>query len=191
MSSSGCTGEARGAHAGRPMTMIDAMILIAGLAVRRGVFAIHIMQDRSFRNSPQWYYFQALGTTALLVPLSLSLLVMASRKPRPPVRWTLDSPAMIVGLSALVVFAINTAILLLFMSLVGLSKFSFAGGSSIYFGRMLAEQTGMCLLVAWCSRAIAGRCRGPVGCGWLDRLGWAIGSCWVLLAIGSLLFTLI
>ena len=33
--------------------------------------------------------------------------------------------------------------------------------------------------------AIAGRCRGPMGCGWLDRLGWALGTCWVLLAIGS------
>src|SRR5262245_33544671 len=119
MNHSGREGEARAARPGRPMTTIDAMILVAGMATGlpawRGVLTIPMLQDRSLRDSPQWYYFQALGTTALLMPLSLSLLVMALRKPRPLLRRMLGHPAMVVGLSALVVFAIDSALLLSIM----------------------------------------------------------------------------
>ena len=178
----------------RKMTTIDAMILVAGTAAAltawRGMLAMPALQDRSLRDSPQWYYFQALGTTALLIPLSLSLLAVVLRPPRPRFRRMLDRPAVIVGLTVLVVFAIDTAILLVFMMLVGFSQFNFVGGQALYYCRMLAEQSGMCLAVAWFTRAIARRCRGPMACGWLDRLGWAL-ACWVLLAIGSSLFTLL
>jgi hypothetical protein len=175
--------------------MIDAMILVAGtatgLAGWRAVLAMAIMQDTSFRGSLQWFYFHALGLTTLLVPLSLGLLMMALRQPHPRLSRMLDRPALVVGLTVLIVFATNTAIRLALMGFVGFSISSFFGGKIFYYFRLLAEQTGMCLLVAWVPRAIAGRCRGPVSCGWLDRLGWALWSCWVLLAIGSSIFTLI
>jgi hypothetical protein len=194
MNVSGRGRESATGYPGRKMTTTDAMILVAclaaGLAAWRGVLATPIMQDRSFRGSVQWFYFQALGLTALLVPLSLSLLAMALRQPRPRFRRMLDPPAVIVGLTTLVVVTTDTTTLLTVRALVGPLTFDFPGSRVFYHGRMLAEQTGMCLLAAWCPRALAGRCRGPRGCGWLDRLGWALGAWWVLFAIGSAFFTL-
>jgi hypothetical protein len=178
----------------RKPTVTDAMILVAavaaGLASWRSVLAMPIMRSEILRDSPQWFYFQALGLTALLVPLSLGLLVLVGRQPRPGFRRRLGRPAALVGLTVLIVFAIDTAILLVLMMLVGFSRFHFAGGKVFYYCRLLGEQTGMCLATACCSRAIAGRCRGPMSSHWLDLLGWAIGVCWILLAIGSAFFTL-
>ena len=141
------------------------------------------------RASLMWYYFQALGTVAFLTPLSLTLLVIALRQPRPRLHRVASEPAAIVGLSAAFVLVINTALLLTIMGLVGRPLVMFTGGWVLYYCRLLAEQTGMAVGAAWFIQAVSGRCRRSKS--WVDVSGWVLGACWLMLAVACAGFTLL
>jgi hypothetical protein len=119
----------------------------------------------------------------------LTLLAVTLRQPRPPLRRVISEPAAVVGLSVLFVLAINTALLLAVMGLVGWSLATFTGGKVLYYCRLLAEQTGMAVGSAYLAQAVGGRCRKPRG--WMDVSGWVLGCCWMMLAIVSVVFTLL
>jgi hypothetical protein len=167
------------------------MLLVAGaglaLVAWRGILSMPIWQG--FPDSLQWYYFQALGSAAFLTPLSLTLLIIALKPPRPPLRRIASEPAAVVGFSTLFVLTLNTVLLVAIMSLVGWSLATFTGGKVFYFCRLLAEQTGMAVGSVWCVLAIGGRCRKPKS--WMDFSGWGLGLCWMILAVISILFTLL
>jgi hypothetical protein len=152
-------------------TIADAMLLIIGvglsLAAWRGIMWMPIWTG--FPDSLQWYYFQALGTVAFLTPLSLTLLVIVWRQPRHRLNRVATNPAAIVGLSAVFVLVINTALLLTIMGLVGWPLATFTGGKVLYYCRLLAEQTGMAVGAGWFIQAVSGRCRRSKS--WVDISG--------------------
>jgi hypothetical protein len=175
----------------RRATIADVMLLIigAGLALAFWRFIIRMPIWRGLSASPELYYFQVVGTVAFLTPLSLTLLVIALRQPRPQRRRVVSEPAGIVGLSAFFVLVINTALLLAIMVLVGWSVATFTGGKVLYYCRLLAEQTGMAVGVAWFGQGVSGRCRRARS--WVDIAGLVLGGCWIILAIASVVFTLL
>ncbi|MDR3623216.1 MAG: hypothetical protein P4L85_27935 [Paludisphaera borealis] len=175
----------------RDATIADAMVLTAGTAVAftcwRSIIWMPVWSG--LPNSPQWYYFQALGMVAFLAPLSLTLLVIALRPPRPRLGRVASTPAGVVGFSVLFVLAVDTALLVTVMGLVGFSLATFTDGKVLYFCRLLAEQTGMAIGSAWFIRVTCGRCHKPTG--WVDYTGLVLGACWILLAVASIVFTLL
>jgi hypothetical protein len=175
----------------RKATIADAMVLIigAGFALASWRYIMWMPVWSGFPDSLQWYHFQALGTVAFLTPLSLTLLVIALRPPRPRLRRVISEPAAIVGLSAFFVLVINTALLLTIMVLVGWPLATFTGGKVLYYCRLLAEQTGMAVGAAWFIQAVSGRCRRSKS--WVDISGWVLGACWIMLAVASAVFTLL
>jgi hypothetical protein len=172
-------------------TIADVMILVvgAGVALSAWRFIMRMPIWSGFPDSLQWYYFQALGMASFLAPLSLTLLVIAWRRDRPRLRRVVSGPAAVVGLSAFFVLVINTTLLLTIMGLVGWSPSTFTGGKVFYFCRLLAEQTGMAIGSAWLIPLISGRCPGSRS--WIDISGWILGACWILLAVASIVFTLL
>jgi hypothetical protein len=124
-----------------------------------------------------------------LTPLSLTLLLIALLPPRPHLRRLVFQPAVIVGVSALFVLIVNTALLLTIMSLVGSPLATFTGGKVLYFCRLLAEQTGIAVGVTWFIQAVGGRSRRPQS--WVDISGLVLGACWIILALASATFTLL
>jgi hypothetical protein len=175
----------------RRATIADAMLLIigAGLALAFWRFIIRMPIWRGLPDSLESYYFQALGTVAFLTPLSLTLLGIALHQPRAQRRRVISEPAGIVGLSVLFVLVLNTALLLAIMVLVGWSMATFTGGKVLYYCRLLAEQTGMAVGAAWFIQAVSGRCRRARS--WVDIVGLVLGACWIILAIASVVFTLL
>jgi hypothetical protein len=175
----------------RKATLADAMLFIAGTGLAfcawRGMMSMPIWNGMP--DSLQRYYFQALGAVAFLTPLSLTLLAIALRQPRPRLRRVVSEPAVVVGLSVLFVLAINTALLWAIMGMVGFSMATFTGGKVFYYCRLLAEQSGMAVGATWFIQIISGRFRKPRG--WMDLLGSVLGVCWILLAVSSVVFTLL
>jgi len=175
----------------RKAAIADAMVLIigAGLALASWRYIVWMPVWNGVPDSLQWYHFQALATVAFLTPLSLTVLVIALRPPRPRLRRVVSKPAGIVGLSALFVLVINTALLLTIMVLVGWPLATFTGGKVLYYCRLLAEQTGMAVGVEWLILAVSGRCRSTKS--WVDISGSVLGACWIMLAVASAVFTLL
>ncbi len=175
----------------RKATIADAMLQIigAGLAFSAWRGLMWMPMWHGIPDSLQLYYFQGVATVAFLIPLSLSLLASALRPPRPRLRHLASEPAVVVGLTVLFVLIINTALLMMVMGLVGWPMSFFTGGKAIYYCRLLAEQTGMAIGSAWLTQALSGRCRWPMS--WIDISAWILGACWILLAIGSVVFTLL
>jgi hypothetical protein len=175
----------------RSATLADVMLFVAGAGLAffawRGFLSMPVW--RGFPDSLQWYYFQALGAVAFLAPLSLTLLAMTLRQPRPRLRRVISEPAAVVGLSVLFVLVFNTVLLLAVMGLVGFSVTEFTGGKVFYYCRLLAEQSGMAVGSVWFMQAIGGGCRKSRR--WMDIPGWAIGAGWVILAVASAVFTLL
>jgi hypothetical protein len=174
----------------RPATIADAMILTVGAAVSFACWRYVAWMPiwSAFRNSRRWYYLQALGTVAFLAPMSLSLLVVALRPPRPRIARVAAEPAGVVGFSTLLILAVDTAILLVLIGLVGFSSLMFTSARILFYCRLPAEQTGMTIGAAWFIRALSGRCRRPSG--WIDFAAIALGACWIVLAVASIAFTL-
>jgi len=175
----------------RNATLADAMLLVMvmGLALVawRGFLSMAVW--RGFPDSRQWYYFQSLGAVVVLTPLSLAPLALAFRHPRASLPDLVGEPAAVVGLSTLFVLAINTALLLTVIGLAGGSLETFTGGKVFYFCRSLAEQTGMAVGSGWLIQAVGRRVRKPRT--WLDASGWLLGICWMILAVISVVFTLL
>jgi hypothetical protein len=171
------------------VTIADVMILVvgAGVAFSAWRFIMRMPIWSGFPDSLQWYYFQALGMASFLAPLSLTLLVIAWR--RHQLRHAVSGPAAVVGLSAFFVLLINTGLLLTIMGLVGWSLSTFTDGKVLYFCRLLAEQTGMAIGSVWLIQVISGHC--PESRSWIDISGWILGACWILLAVASIVFTLL
>lgn len=177
-------------HRNNP-TIFDVMVVIVGMAIGlcawKGFASTPIMS--ASHDSIQWYYFQALGATALLAPMSLTLLVLSLRQPRPRMHRLVQEPAVIVGLATLFILIINTALLFAVVALLGSNTAIFGQGKVLYFCKMLTEQVGMSIAVAWLIRAVGGRRRSRKT--WLDIPGWALGACWISLAIVSAVYTLL
>jgi hypothetical protein len=175
----------------RKATIADAMLLIigVGLSLASWRYIMWMPVWVGFPDSLQWYHFQALGTVAFLSPLSMTLLVIALRPPRPRLRRIVSEPAAIVGLSSFFVLVINTVLVLTMMGLVGWQWTTFTGGKVLYYCRLLAEQTGMAVGTAWLIQAVSGRCGRSKS--WVDICGWVLGACWIILAVASAVFTLL
>jgi hypothetical protein len=175
----------------RKATIADAMLLIIGVGLAfsawRGIMWMPMW--RGVPESFQLYHFRALAMVAFLIPLSLSLLAIVLRPPRPRFRRLASEPAVVVGLSAFFVLVIDTALLLMLMGLVGWSMSTFTGGKVIYYCRLLAEQTGMAISTTWLIQAVSGRCRRPRS--WIDISAWVLGAWWIILAVASVVFTLL
>jgi hypothetical protein len=172
-------------------TISDVMWLIAGTAVAftvwRTMMAMPIWSG--FPDSLQWYYFQALGTTAFLTPFSLTLLLIEFRQPRLELTHLLTKPVGLVGFSVLFILTVDTALLALFMVLVGWPMATITGGKVFYYCRLIAEQTGMAVGSGFFIQISSRRYRKPSG--WLDISGTVLAVCWMVLGIVSVLFTLL
>ncbi|WP_165074934.1 hypothetical protein [Paludisphaera rhizosphaerae] len=175
----------------RAATIVDLMILVAGAAFAfafwRTVASMAIW--RQVPDSLQRYYFQALGTVALLAPLSLTLLAIALLRAGRPLRGVLADPAGVVGAATLLVLIADTAVLLAIWLATGWTLAQFTDGKVLYYCRLLAEQTGMAIAAAAVLRAASPRPARPLD--WVDLFAWALAAAWILLALASAAFTLL
>lgn len=154
----------------RKFTLADIMILVAasaaGLALARTVLKT--------QNSP-WYFAYPMGAgSPIVLGLTVGLLVIRLRKPRPAARRLFRQP----GAAASLVALASVAVWSVFLGIAagsgnpdrGLDGFSYVGFSA-----------GPAVLGAWILLGITqtGR-REP---GWIDRLGLALGCAWIALML--------
>ncbi len=158
----------------RKFTLADIMVLVAasaaGLALARSVLEA--------QNSP-WYFAYPMGAgSPIVLGLTVGLLGIRLRKPRPAARRLFRQP----GAAASLVALASVAVWSVFLGIRagsgnpdrGLEGFSYVGASA-----------GPAVLGAWILLGITqtGR-REP---GWLDRSGLALGCGWIVLMVVVLL----
>lgn len=178
----------------RAATIVDLMILVAGSAFAfafwRAVASMAIMEIwRQVPDSLQRYHFQALGTVALLAPLSLTLLAIALLRAGRPLRGVLAEPAGVVGAVTLIVLVADTAVLMAILLATGWTLAQFTDGKGLYYCRLLADQTGTAIAAAGVLRAASPRPARPLD--WVDLFAGALAAAWILLGLASAAFTLL
>jgi hypothetical protein len=184
----------------RPFCLADSMILVVAAAV--GMAFNRVDWDISVPMANQNLYeaircFVEL-TTPYLAALTVASLAMLLRRPRPPLRRLFRSPGAVactVATAALVLVACwaasATAASRAIMFSQNVRLLPNRGGtgrggaiSDPLTGRLLVvygDQVGFAVAGAWLSLMLAGRWRPERT--WIDRLGRAVGWCWLGLAI--------
>lgn len=176
---------------GRRPGLLDGMLFIAATAVGLALW-------RAFESSVRaagpnfgvrWSWYQLMSAGYILGPWSLALLAASARQPRPGLRRLATRPAFVVGLALLLVLAIEAVAVGAAMAIRGPRASVLMNGPGELLPILIPWHVGNALAVSWAVQASRGRRRWRAG--WLDRLGWAVGSCWIALALASSLFQLL
>lgn len=162
----------------RPFSILDGMILIAGVATGIGLARIG---PQEWSMSPWWrfrLFMLMIGPIPLLmVGPTLAFLVVRLRRPRPRLLWLVRQP----GTAACLAIAVSLTVSALSWTLYGMGHDQGWIRTPEYTGRfwrMSHDPLGVSVLAAWLGLAISRRWRPEPG--WIDRLGWGIGLFWIL-----------
>ena len=181
-----------GTDPGRRFTLVDAMILVASVAA--GMGWIHGNLDpHSF--TALWYFYRGrsfasavkqamLFVWPMLLAPTLATLVLRVRPPRPPGRRLARQPGLVAGCAA------TLAVAVVFLPAVvalaaGVPAYNDHTGYPLgYWGYVtmgvaIPEAVGMAVSAAWMTLALGGSWRAERS--WVDRLGRALGLCWIAL----------
>ncbi len=202
----------------REFTLVDAMILIAAVAVGfagiraegtdhyhlRPAYALNPLSHRTFVGGgsfggnvglpseqlpPQWLslVFHWSGIVKQAAPvvavLSLSLIVIRFRRPRPRFRRLIRQPGLVAGLAMLAVLGINALLgsVQILLAATDQSKMTdpkfYANFSFLACQMLRPGMVGMAVLAAWLVLKVSGRWRREPG--WVDSAGLALGWVWV------------
>ncbi len=170
----------------RPLTIFDAMTLVAavavGIAVSRGVDADQVV----YLNRGQPALMPLATLTMLLIEwlplpaaLSLAVLGLNCKAPRPPARRLARRPGFAACLAVLVAMVGSLTFLTPLTWTIGLIKTTHHVGEVLL--ELLASQIGVGVATAWLLMALKGA--WTIGPSWLERLGVALGAFWVFLTL--------
>lgn len=172
----------------RRFTIIDAMILVAASAV--AFVVVRPIINGRLQGQPWWASYLA-AVMGFLVAWTPTVLILRSRRPRPPLRRLTRQPGFAAGLAGTSVVLLGA----LAIGLLALVRFARRGmavraglplrppnsawwlGVVLHFGAVV----GPAVIGAWLLLAFSGR-RRPSG-GWLDLLGRALGTAWIILFV--------
>ncbi len=191
----------------RKMTLLDAMILIAALAVAIAwtQAIVPIIRDRGAMDSPMWrlmpWQSWLMWWTPIAVPGlmtgSLSLLLLRIRSPRPTVPEMARQPGAAACMAATAVLALQMGLMILGKALAQLPGMSLPGraralpasdlGLDVWFltWRMTADLTiiGYAVMGAWLILALVRTWAAEPSL--IDRAGRLVGIGWLLLMVAA------
>lgn len=171
----------------RPLTLADAMLLVAamtpGLILLRIAAGFGLFKAEPFRKLPPGRYFAEFLSVAggcVLLSLTLAVLILAARRPRPTVRDVVGGPGILACLAVMVALVLPLAYFATgVMTSHGLVVNMIVPYNNM-FGR-LVNGAGPMIIGAWLALSVVGRWRlQPT---WTDRFGCVVGACWVLLDV--------
>lgn len=161
----------------RRFRISDAMILVAAVAVGLGlarVAAAGIYRPRTIAVGFQsLYLIEVVHTVAFwcVASLTVACFVLRLKRPRPPLLLMLMQPgayACLLAIAGLMVGAVAAV-----TSPVSVSLSNVASSGSILIGMGIAAFW----VLLWLNRML------EFEAGWIDRLGRALGVCWVVLPL--------
>lgn len=159
----------------RKPNLLDAMILIAAGAVGLGLGRAAIIDGRPRRALPPSFRFmQALqdlhaGAVACVLTLSIALVVIRLRRPRPPILALLKQPGW-MGCVGSTVMTLATGICWVWSP--GVPRLS----DYLFF---LSTMGAWGVILGWMSLILAWSWRPEPG--WIDRAGRVLSLCWIAL----------
>jgi hypothetical protein len=184
----------------RRFTLLDGMILVGsialGLAPLRwrgdyggdGVWEGLKWTVSNFAWNASYFDHVIPDIVFLVMPLTLGMLVLRLRKPRPRWRRLVRQPGFLASLALVLGWVVAGAMTLVDVFWSGISFDKTPTASDLWWywmhddfaiaGPLLA---GFAVVVAWSTQFLVGRwCPEP---SWIDRLGRIIGVCWIALAL--------
>ncbi len=163
----------------RKPNLVDGMISIAALAAGLGLGRAAIVEDRLRRPlPPSLRLVQTLLAVhsyalACVLMLTLAWLIIRLRRPRPKLRDLAFQPGMVACSFAAFASAVELCVMV-FMTPARPARLS------SYFP-FFAMMGAFGVITGWSSLALVGRWRPERG--WIDRLGWLLGLCWLGLTV--------
>ncbi len=167
----------------RPPTVVDAMILVAGVAVGLALNRDDPKLWDRLSSLPEtwaysWLWFLLAKSFALgLVPISLAYLVIRLRRPRPPLRRLILQP----GTAACAAVVIVTALDVVAWSIYWRGDPARLTRIIHRYWNLYGDRPALAVAVTWLGLWLSRRWRPEPG--WIDRLGQAIGMMWIVLLL--------
>jgi hypothetical protein len=173
------TRPARPSPRCRPLTLLDAMGLVAAVATGLALGKIlGAPNTRVFRLPPD-----PLNEIPCLAALTLGVWLLRLRKPRSRLRLLMRQPGMVATSTALLTLLFAAGV----YGLTRVAKFVIlqqgllrlrTQGVDAFLVLVVAVLAGAMVTGAWTNLALSGRRRPEPG--WLDRLGRVVGTLWVV-----------
>jgi hypothetical protein len=184
----------------RPFGLIDAMLLVAAVAV-----GLWVNRTEGLGFESLWYgdsYGRIQDVLSLVLPhvaaMTMALVAIRMRRPRPPLRRLFRSPGAVacaVASAAIVLIACWSASVTAVGRGITYSQYvewlpnngghgKGAGVPHPFSGRLLivyGDEVGFAVVGAWLMFLLAGRWRPERT--WMDRAGRALGWIWLGLAV--------
>jgi hypothetical protein len=169
----------------RRFNLADAMLLVA--AITPGLILLRIAvgfdlfaPDRSQRLPPGIHFVESLSLTGgcILPSLSLAVLVLTARQPKPTRGDFIGGPGFVACLAAMVASVVPLA----YFAVGVAESHGLIDNIITPYNNMFVrwvKVAGPTIVGAWLALALVGRWRvKPI---WTDWLGCVIGVCWLLL----------
>ncbi|AGA28428.1 hypothetical protein [Singulisphaera acidiphila] len=184
---------------GRTFGLVDAMAFIAAIAAGFASYRVCIerwagLGPIPFSRQPDLWPIEFLYGFTTWVPLwlapwTVALLLLRFRQPRPCLRRLVRQPGFVADVAASLVLTVGVVaiVLVLVLRCLPTSRLVFWGASSwplffrCAFDLQLPTLMGAAVAVGWSMLCLGGRWRPERS--WLDRLGRALGYCWVALLL--------
>jgi hypothetical protein len=180
----------------RRFTLTDAIMLVAataiGLALWRHNLELMWWSKSAYwppslrPPSLRWFWYNATRAINLLAPWSITLLALSLRRPRPP--GLASRPSAIVGIVVSAGLTMWGLLFLFAVCVVGDSPWLSLAAAWFRIGLTLPGEVALSLVSVW---LVGGIRSDERRLDWLDRMGWVLGGCWVVLGLLSLLLQLL
>ena len=173
----------RGRRPGRRFTLLDGLILIAATAIGMGVSRAIVAPEFgavpvTIREVKDLSLVVVVAATPVLWALTLALIPLWLRPPRPTRRLLFRHPGWTVGVVA-VVAPLAEAARWTILDAIGTTGLNFDRPSEGFDGfRRLLPTIGAGVSLAWFLLFASGRWRADRS--WIDRLGRGLGTLWIL-----------
>lgn len=163
----------------RRPTLIDAMILVAatacGLAVmKRGILVGNMLAGLGLQQPPglggrilRTFPYVFLGSSPLLVSVTIAVMAMRLLQPRPPLRWIARQPGFVACLSVTTCLALEVVPVLC----MGLNH-------GFVFLVCWVQGMGWSVGAGWMILFVGGRWQADPH--WIDRAGRILGLAWLV-----------
>jgi hypothetical protein len=155
----------------RPFTIADAMILVAAVA-------IGLATARGTMDYPFWHRLgptkHAAPITGFLLVMTLAIVPIRLRRPRPSFRRLMRQPGMAACAAVLLVMGVDGGIWVLYCWKHAYPLVQYLPN----FWQVNSGRIAPAVAAVWLGMFLSRRCR--VEPGWIDRLGRAIGFGWLL-----------
>jgi hypothetical protein len=176
----------------RKFTLLDAIVLIAATGVAFVPIRLFLWENWHF---PEEWSVPAIWRTGLeinvsLIPLALSLnaalLLLAMKKPRPPIRRAFRNPGLAACTVTLVYTVLSTigyAVFLYFSYALDRAVFDDPSSAMLWIriGMQPIFLVGGAVASVWIVMWLSGTWRADRS--WIDRVARALGVYWIILSV--------